>query len=138
MLDRDSRFVKRGESGTMRTFLSPSPCSGRGGRLGALTAICIALPCRYFVGKYAGRGGIGDLRGSELIGVCDRIDDSEGLGVRNDPFDVFGVYMPRPTVFSCLLGSNVVLEWLNEATNVCEDSEVDERHLNDISENFAR
>jgi hypothetical protein len=44
--------------------------------------------------------------------------------------------MPRPTTFSGLLGRSDEVE-SKDGTRVCEDNDVDERHLNDISENIG-
>ena len=46
--------------------------------------------------------------------------------------------MPRPATFSGLTGSKVVVESLRDETNVREDIVVEDRHLNDISENIGR
>ena len=98
----------------------------------------MALPVRYFSGKYAGKGGSGDEDGKRIVVACDRMDDNDGRGARNEAVDDFGVYMPRPTAFSGRAGRSAVVESLKEGTSVYDDNEVEDRHLNDISENIGR
>ena len=63
------------------------------------------------------------------------MDDNDGRGARKVA-DTLGAYIPSPTTFSGFLGGNVVVE-SDEGTSVCEDRDVDERHLKDISENIG-
>ena len=46
--------------------------------------------------------------------------------------------MPRPATCSGRTGSKVVVESLRDGTDVREDIVVQDRHLNDISENIGR
>lgn len=47
-------------------------------------ALCNALPCLYFSGKYAGSGGSGEFGGGRWMLACERIDDSDGRGARKE------------------------------------------------------
>ena len=60
------------------------------------------------------------------------MDESDGRGVRNFADD-FGAYIPNPTTLSGFAGNSMLVESL-EVTKMCDDSEVDDRYLNDISE----
>ena len=69
----------------MRTVLPLGARAGFCGRFGGCRAWCIALPLRCRSGKYADSGGNGDDGGgNEFIVACERIEDKDGLGVRND------------------------------------------------------
>ncbi len=46
--------------------------------------------------------------------------------------------MPRPTTSFGFGGSSVILESIYDGTRVREESDVDDRHLKDISEYIAR
>jgi hypothetical protein len=63
------------------------------------------------------------------------MDDNDGRGARK-VVDTLGAYIPSPTTLSGFEGSNVVVE-SHDGTSVREDRDVDERHLNDISENIG-
>lgn len=94
-------------------------------------AMCIALFLLYLSGKYAGRGGNGEVGGGAWwILACERIEDNDGRGPRND--------IPSPTVFSGCFGSRLVLDSPYIGTSVLDDSVVvEDRHLKDISENMG-
>ena len=65
----------------------------------------------------------------------ERIDDSEGRGARKECFvpKPFGVALLRRFLCAFVGGRSVAVE-LVDGTNVFEEREVDERHLNDSSE----
>jgi hypothetical protein len=52
--------------------------------------------------------------------------------------DAFGAYIPRPTTSSGSFGKSVVDEESKDGTRVCDDKDVEERHLKDMSENLGR
>lgn len=46
--------------------------------------------------------------------------------------------MPNPTTFSALVGRGMVVELVNDGTNVPDERDFDDRHLKDISEYIGR
>lgn len=70
--------------------------------------------------------------------ACDRIEDSDGRGPRNEGIDDLGAYMPSPTaVFSGSFGNKLVIDSPYIGTSVLDDNVVEDRHLKDISENIG-
>lgn len=70
--------------------------------------------------------------------MCERIERNDGRGARKEGAVCLEVYMPRPTLRSGFdEGSRAVIESC-DGTSVRDESEVEDRHLNDISENAGR
>lgn len=97
----------------------------------------MALPLLCFSGKYAGRGGRAEDGGGRCMLACERMDDNNGRGPRKDCIDDGEAYIPRPTTFSGRFGSRLVTDSSYDDTSVLDDEVVDDRHLNDISENIG-
>lgn len=73
-----------------------------------------------------------------MVDSWERIDMTDGRGVRSEPIEDFGVWIPRPTTLSGCSSNKSVVESVLDGTSVFEDTELDERHLKDISENIGR
>lgn len=95
------------------TFSPPGAYSGLGGRRGGILHPRAVFPLLYVFGKYVGRGGIGDRRGTAARVVWVLIEESDGRGVKKVAVDRDAeVHVPSPTTMSGLLVGSIVLDVL--------------------------